>query len=52
MTGFKGPDILDAGAQTFLQGTIGYFRDGFMSELTRRGSPRFRRLPQVLAIHR
>ena len=41
MTGFKGPDI-DAGAQTFLQEPIGYFRDGFMSELTSRGSPRFR----------
>jgi hypothetical protein len=40
MTGFKGPDI-DAGAQTFLQGPIGYFRDAFMSELTSRGSPRF-----------
>jgi hypothetical protein len=40
MTGFKGPDI-DAGAQTFLQGPIGDLRDGFMSELTSRGSPRF-----------
>jgi len=40
MTGFKGPDI-DAGAQTFLQGPVGYFRDAFMSELTSTGSPRF-----------
>jgi len=40
MTGFKGPDI-DAGAQTFLQEPIGYFRDAFMSELTSTGSPRF-----------
>jgi hypothetical protein len=45
MTGFKGPDI-DAGAQTFLQGPIGYFRDAIMSELTSKGSPRFR-LAQV-----
>ena len=45
MTGFKGPDI-DAGAQTFLQGPISYFRDAFMSELTSKGSPRFR-LAQV-----
>jgi hypothetical protein len=45
MTGFKGPDI-DAGAQTFLQEPIGYFRDAFMSELTSIGSPRFR-LAQV-----
>ena len=45
MTDFKGPDI-DAGAQTFLQGPIGYVRDAFMSELTSRGSPRFR-LAQV-----
>ena len=45
MTGFKGPDI-DAGAQTFLQEPIGYFRDVFMSELTSRGSPHFR-LAQV-----
>ena len=45
MTGFKGPDI-DAGAQTFLQGPIGYFRNVFMRELTSRGSPRFR-LAQV-----
>jgi hypothetical protein len=43
MTGFKGPDI-DSGAQTFLQGPIGYFRDVFMGELTSRGSPRFRLL--------
>jgi hypothetical protein len=48
MTGFKGPDI-DSGAQTFLQGPIGYFRDVFMSELTSRGSPRFR-LAQVYYI--
>jgi hypothetical protein len=41
MTGFKGPDI-DDGAQTFLQGPVGYFRDAFMSELTSKGSPRFR----------
>ena len=41
MTGFKGPDV-DVGAQTFLQGSIGHFRDAFMSELTSRGSPRFR----------
>jgi hypothetical protein len=41
MTGFKGPDI-DAGAQTFLQGPISYFRDAFMSELTSKGSPRVR----------
>ena len=42
MTGFKGPDIhVDAGAQTFLQGLIGQFRDAFMKELTSRGSPRF-----------
>ena len=40
MTGFKGPDI-DAGAQTFLQGLVGYFREAFMSELTSKGSPRF-----------
>jgi hypothetical protein len=40
MTGFKGPDI-DAGAQTFLQGPIGDFRDAFTSKLTSRGSPRF-----------
>ena len=39
MTGFKGPDI-DAGAQTFLQGPIGYFRDEFMGELTSKDSPR------------
>jgi hypothetical protein len=45
MTGFKGPDI-DAGAQTFLQGLVGYFRDAFMSELTSKGSPHFR-LAQV-----
>ena len=45
MTGFKGPDI-DTGAQTFLQRSIGNFRDGFMVELTRKGSPRFR-LAQV-----
>jgi hypothetical protein len=45
MTGFKGPDI-DAGAQTFLQEPIGYFRDAFMCELTSKGSPRFR-LAQV-----
>jgi hypothetical protein len=32
---------MDAGAQTFLQGPIGYFRDAFMSELTSKGSPRF-----------
>ena len=41
MTGFKGPDI-DAGAQTFLQGPIGYFRDAFTSELTSKGNLRFR----------
>ena len=41
MTGFKGPDV-DVGAQTFLQEPIGYFRDGFMSELTSKGSPHFR----------
>ena len=45
MTGLKGPDI-DAGAQTFLQEPIGYFRAGLMSELTSKGSPRFR-LAQV-----
>ncbi len=49
MTGFNGPDI-DAGAQTFLQGRIGYFRDGFVSEgaskLTSTCSPHFR-LAQV-----
>jgi hypothetical protein len=41
MTGFKGPDI-DAGAQTFLQESIIYFQDVFMSELTRIGSLHFR----------
>ena len=41
MTAFKGPDI-GAGAQTFLQESIGYFRDDFMSTLTRIGSPHFR----------
>ena len=46
MTGFKGPD-LDAGAQTFLQGPIGYLRDVFMSELTGRDNPRFRTAAQV-----
>jgi len=45
MTGFKGPDI-DAGVQTFLQEPIYYRRDEFMSELTSKGSPRFR-LAQV-----
>ena len=48
MTGFKGPDI-DAGAQTFLWGPdVGYFRNAFtgVSELTRKGNPRFR-LAQV-----
>jgi hypothetical protein len=40
-TGFKGPDI-DAGAQTFLQEPIGYFRDALMRELTSKGSPHFR----------
>ena len=48
MTGFKGPDI-DAGAQTFLQGLVGYFRDTFMSELTSKGSPHFP-LAQVYCI--
>jgi hypothetical protein len=44
MTGFKGPDR-GAGAQTFLQESIGYFRDDFMStKLTRIGNPHFRRL--------
>ena len=43
MTGFKGPNLhVDAGAQTFLQEPIGYFRGAFMSELTSKGSPRFR----------
>ncbi len=41
MTGFKRPD-LDAGAQTFLQESIGYFREALMIELTRIDSPRFR----------
>ena len=41
MTGFKWPD-LDVGVQTFLREPIGYFRDAFVSELTSRGSPRFR----------
>ena len=41
MTGFKWPD-LDAGAQTFLQELINHLRDAFMSELTSKGSPRFR----------
>ena len=45
MTGFKEHDI-DAGAQTFLQGPIGYFRDAIIIELTSKGSPRFR-LAQV-----
>ena len=47
-TGFKGPD-LDAGAQTFLQEPISYFRGAFVTELTEltsKGSPRFR-LAQV-----
>ena len=43
MTGFKEPDM-GTGAQTFLQKSIGYFRDGFMSELTRISSPHFRLL--------
>jgi hypothetical protein len=43
MTGFKEPDM-GAGAQTFLQKSIGYFRDGFMSELTRISSPHLRLL--------
>ena len=46
MTGFKGPD-LDAGAQIFLQGPIGYLRDAFMSELTSRDNPRFRTAAEV-----
>jgi hypothetical protein len=41
MTGFKAPDI-GAGAQTFLQGPIGYLRDAFMKELTSKGNPRLR----------
>jgi hypothetical protein len=40
MTGFKGPDM-DVGAQTFLQVSIGYFRDAFICELTRIDSPHF-----------
>jgi hypothetical protein len=32
---------MDAGAQTFLQVSIGYFPDAFMIELTRIGSPHF-----------
>src|SRR5258708_36677447 len=47
MTGFKAPDI-DAGAQTFLQGSIGYFREALMIELTRIDSPRF---PVVQVYH-
>jgi hypothetical protein len=41
MTGFKRPD-LDAGAQTFLQGSINYFQEALMIELTGIDSPRFR----------
>jgi hypothetical protein len=51
MTGFKEPDI-DAGAQTFLQGPIGYFRDAFMCELTSKGSPRFRLSRMYYAVPR
>jgi hypothetical protein len=43
MTGLKEPDM-GAGAQTFLQGPVGCFEDGFMSELTEIGSPHLRLL--------
>ena len=43
MTGFKEPDM-GTGAQTFLQKSIGYFRDGFISKPTRISSPHFRLL--------
>ena len=43
MTGFKIPDM-GVGAQTFLQGPVGCFQDGFISELTGIGSPHFRLL--------
>ena len=51
MTGFKEPDM-GAGAQTFLQESIGYFRDAFMSVLTRIGSPHFRALQVYCAVPR
>ena len=43
MTGFKESEI-GAGAQTFLQTSIGCFQDGFMSELTEISSPHFQLL--------